>query len=237
MWQIRHFRRQKPWTCAWKRTPKFSASLIGTGMCLPKQLKKKHLSFTMKWPLTWGKRERMFLINQFYLDSSWTWLWNEATSFSYTLKNTMTFCVKNLQNETKSFWKIFEKVCQTSNKIYQFYLKTKLNWISEKCITIQCSLKVPEGSFFFIFIASVPSTQRIPGFSMWYFWIIFNLIWIKHGDWKRKTVQKLLNLTELTLILHLKEGTKTQPFLVTTRIVCANTKKKNYEFYPIRTVH
>ena len=108
----------------------------------------------MKWPLTWGKRERMFLINQFYLDSSWTWLWKEATSFSYTLKNTMTFCVKFLQNETKSFWKIFEKVCQTSNKINQFYLKTKMNWISEKCITIQCSLKVPEGSFFHFYSIS-----------------------------------------------------------------------------------
>ena len=54
MWQIQHFRLQKHWTRIRKRTPKFSASLIGTGMCLPKQL-KKHLSFTMKWCLTWDK--------------------------------------------------------------------------------------------------------------------------------------------------------------------------------------
>ena len=58
------------------------------------------------------------------------------------------FLCQFLQNETKSFWKIFEKLCQTSNKLNQFYLKTKLNWISEKCITSQYSLKVPEGSFF-----------------------------------------------------------------------------------------
>ena len=50
--------------------------------------------------------------------------------------------------------KIFEKVCQNSNKINQFYLKRKLNWISEKCITSQCSLKVPEGSFFHFYSIS-----------------------------------------------------------------------------------
>ena len=39
-------------------------------------------------------------------------------------------------------------------------------------------------------------------------------------------LQKFFYLTELTVILHLKIGTKIQPFLVRTRIVCANTEKK-----------
>ena len=61
---------------------------------------------------------------------------------------------------------------------------------------------------------------------MSYLWLIFEFIWIKHRIWKRKTMQKLSILMELTVILHLKIGNKIQPFLVRTRIVCANTEEE-----------
>ena len=177
----------------------------------------------MKWPLTWEKN----VFHQPVLFEYFRELHYKASNVNkFYLEGHHDFFCQTFAKWIKIIVKIFEKVCQNSDKVNQFYLKRKLNWISEKCITSQCSLKVLEGSLFFIFIASVHSTQRIPGFSMSYFCLNFKFIWIKHGNLKRKTLQNLLLLRELTVILHLKLGTKIQPFLVRTRILCANTEKK-----------
>ena len=184
MWQIRHFRLQKPWTCISEITPIFGPSLIGTGMCLPKLLKKL-FSFTMKWPLTWDKN----VFHQPALPEYFRELHYKADNVNkFYLEGHHDFLCQTFAKWIKIILKIFENVCQHSNKYNPFYLKRKLNCISKKCITSQCSLKVHEGSLFFIFIASVHSTQRIPGFSMSNFWLSFKIIWINHRNFTLKTV-------------------------------------------------
>ena len=81
-------------------------------------------------------------------------------------------------------------------------------------------------SFWFIFIVSINSTHRNPGHLMSCLWLISKLIWIKHRNWKRKTVQKLSILTELIVILHLKIENKIQAFRDKTRSVWANTEEE-----------
>ena len=154
-------------------------------MCLPRHLKKL-FGFTLKWHLTWDKN----VFHQPVLPQYFRELPYKAGNVNkFYLEGHHDFFCQTFAKWIKIIVKIFEKVCQNSNKLNQFYLKRKLNCLSKKCITSQCSLKVPEGSLFLIFIASVQSTQRIPGFSMPYFWLIFKFIWINHRKFTLKTVQ------------------------------------------------
>ena len=74
------------------------------------------------WVLPWNdlKLGKNFFIHQFYLSSSSTYLWKQATSKSSTLKDTMTFCVKTLQNESKSLRKTL--------KLYVVIQKSLINF-------------------------------------------------------------------------------------------------------------
>ena len=152
-----------------KITPKFSASLIGTGMCLPKHL-KKGLSFTMKWPLTWGKKERMFLINQFYLDSSWTSLWKQATSISSTLKDIMTFSVKSLQKESKSLWKSLKTCVKIQTKLISFTWRENWTAFQKSALLVKVLWKYLRVLSFFLFYSISPLYTTNSG--------IFNVVFL-----------------------------------------------------------
>ena len=137
MWQIRLLCLQKPWTFIWKRTAKCSASLIGTGMCLPKHLKKP-LSFTIKWPLTWDKNVfHQPVLPEYFVN--FTIKTGNVNKFHFEGHNDISGKIFAICY--KIIGKNFENVCQNSEKINQLYLRRTLNWVSEMCNTSQCFLK------------------------------------------------------------------------------------------------
>ena len=107
--------------------------------------------------------------------------------------------------------------------------------IQNSALLDSASLKVPQSSFFILFIINPFYPTNCRNFYV-ILWLLFKFIWIKHRNWMQKTEQPLSVLTNRTVILRVKKGNKTQCFLDRTRNLCAKTEK-NYEFYPIRTVN